>query len=140
MPSVIALDAMGSDRAPRPEIEGAIQAARHLRAQVVLVGPEPVIKAELRRYRWTSQLPIEVVHASDVITMEDKAAQAVRSKRESSMHVGLRLVRERRAEGFVTAGNTGAAMATAKVVLGALPGVDRPGWRRFFQLPSALAR
>ena len=136
MPSVIALDAMGSDRAPRPKIEGAIQAARHLGARVVLVGSEPVIKTELRRYRWTSQLPIEIVHASEVITMEDKAAQAVRSKRQSSMHVGLRLVREGRAAGFVTAGNTGAAMAAAKMILGALPGVDRPALAAVF--PTAI--
>ena len=136
MPSVIALDAMGSDRAPRPEIEGAIQAARHLGARVVLVGSEPVIKTELRRYRWTAQLPIEIVHASEVITMEDKAAQAVRSKRQSSMHVGLRLVREGRAAGFVTAGNTGAAMAAAKMILGALPGVDRPALAAVF--PTAI--
>jgi phosphate acyltransferase len=136
MPSVIALDAMGSDRAPRPEIEGAIQAARHLGARVVLVGSEPIIKTELRRYRWTSQLPIEIVHASEVISMEDKAAQAVRSKRQSSMHVGLRLVREGRAAGFVTAGNTGAAMAAAKMILGALPGVDRPALAAVF--PTAI--
>ena len=136
MPSVIALDAMGSDRAPRPEIEGSIQAARHLGARVVLVGSEPIIKTELRRYRWTSQLPIEIVHASEVITMEDKAAQAVRSKRQSSMHVGLRLVREGRAAGFVTAGNTGAAMAAAKMILGALPGVDRPALAAVF--PTAI--
>jgi phosphate acyltransferase len=127
---------MGSDRAPRPEIEGAIQAARHLGARVVLVGSEPIIKTELRRYRWTSQLPIEIVHASEVITMEDKAAQAVRSKRQSSMHVGLRLVREGRAAGFVTAGNTGAAMAAAKMILGALPGVDRPALAAVF--PTAI--
>ena len=127
---------MGSDRAPRPEIEGAIQAARHLGARVVLVGSEPVIKTELRRYRWTSQLPIEIVHASEVITMEDKAALAVRSKRQSSMHVGLRLVREGRAAGFVTAGNTGAAMAAAKMILGALPGVDRPALAAVF--PTAI--
>src|ERR1700757_92501 len=136
MPSVIALDAMGSDRAPRPEIEGAIQAARHLGARVVLVGSEPIIKTELRRYRWTSQLPIEIVHASEVITMEDKAAQAVRTKRDSSMRVGVRLVRDGQAAGFVTAGNTGAAMATAKMVLGALPGVDRPALAAVF--PTAL--
>jgi phosphate acyltransferase len=127
---------MGSDRAPRPEIEGAIQAARHLGARVVLVGSEPIIKTELRRYRWTSQLPIEIVHASEVISMEDKAAQAVRSKRQSSMHVGLRLVREGRAAGFVTAGNTGAAMAAAKMILGALPGVDRPALAAVF--PTAI--
>src|ERR1700739_2390802 len=136
MPSVIALDAMGSDRAPRPEIEGAIQAARHLGARVVLGGSEPIIKTELSRYRWTSRLPIEIVHASEVITMEDKAAQAVRSKRDSSMRVGVRLVRDGIASGFVSAGNTGGAMSTAKMVLGALPGVDRPALAAVF--PTAL--
>ena len=94
MPSVIALDAMGSDRAPKPEIEGAIQAARHHGAHVVLVGPEDIVRAELMRYPLAVGLPIEIVHASEVITMEDKAVQAVRAKRDSSLRVGLRLVRE----------------------------------------------
>src|SRR5439155_946358 len=126
MPSVIALDAMGSDRAPKPEIEGAIHAARHYGVHVVLVGREPLIRAELGRVPAAASLPIQVIHASEVIAMEDKAVQAVRAKRDSSLRVGLRLVRERKAAGFVTAGNTGAAMATAKMVLGGLPGVDRP--------------
>ena len=114
MPSVIALDAMGSDRSPRPEIEGAIQAARQLGTRVLLIGQEDHIRRELGRHRWISQLPIEVVHASEVITMEDKAAQAVRTKKQSSMHVGIRLVREGKAAGFVTAGNTGAATAAGR--------------------------
>src|SRR4051794_289176 len=125
MPSVIALDAMGSDRAPKPEVEGAIQAARQYGVRVLLVGPETLVKPELERHLRASQLPIEVVHASEYITMEDKV-DAIRAKRDSSMRVGLRLVREGQANGFVTAGNTGAAMATAKIVLGAVPGVDRP--------------
>ena len=132
MPSVIALDAMGSDRAPKPEIEGAIHAARHLGLHVQLVGPETTLRAELARHPSAAQLPLEIVHASEVITMEDKAVQAVRSKRDSSMRVGLRLVREGRAAGFVTAGNTGAAMASAKMVLGALQGVDRPALAAVF--------
>ena len=138
MPSVIALDAMGSDRAPRPEVEGAIQAARQYGVRVLLVGSQDVIRLELARHIGADALPIEVVHASEVITMDDKAAQAVRAKRDSSMRVGLRLVREGRAAGFVTAGNTGAAMATAKMVLGALPGVDRPALAASF--PTATGR
>jgi glycerol-3-phosphate acyltransferase PlsX len=110
MPSVIALDAMGSDRAPKPEVEGALQAARQYGVRVLLVGPEPIIKAELDRHRGAAYLPIEIVHASEYITMEDKV-EAIRAKRDSSMRVGLRLVREGQAHGFVTAGNTGAAMA-----------------------------
>jgi len=136
MPSVIALDAMGSDRAPKPEIEGAIQAARHHGAHVVLVGPADVVRAELTRYPLAVGLPIEIAHASEVITMEDKAVQAVRAKRDSSLRVGLRLVRDGSTAGFVTAGNTGAAMATAKMVLGAIPGVDRPALAAVF--PTAI--
>jgi glycerol-3-phosphate acyltransferase PlsX len=127
---------MGSDRAPKPEVEGAIQAARHYGVRVVLVGRESEILAELDRHPTAAHLPIEIVHAEEVISMEDKVAQAIRAKRDSSMRVGIRLVREAVAGGFVTAGNTGAAMATAKMVLGALPGVDRPALAAVF--PTAL--
>ena len=136
MPSVITLDAMGSDKAPRPEVEGAILAARHFGVRVILVGHEQTIRAELDRHRGAAGLPIEIAHASEVITMDDKAVQAVRAKRDSSIRVGLRLVRDGVSAGFVTAGNTGAAMATAKMVLGALPGVDRPALDAVF--PTAL--
>src|ERR1700688_1171411 len=139
MPSVIALDAMGSDRAPKPEIEGAIHAARNYGVRVLLIGPEATLKAELERHPTASRLPLDVVHASEVITMEDKAVQAVRSKRDSSMRVGLRLGREGKAAGFVTAGNTGAAMAAAKMVLGALQGVDRPALAAVFPTAPGTA-
>ena len=139
MPSVIALDAMGSDRAPKPEIEGAIQAARQYGVRVLLIGPEATVKAELDRHPAALRLPIEIVHASEYITMDDKV-EAVRAKRDSSMRVGLRMVREGQAAGFVTAGNTGAAMATAKVVLGAVAGVDRPALAAVFPTaPGAAA-
>jgi glycerol-3-phosphate acyltransferase PlsX len=131
MPSVIALDAMGSDRAPKPEIEGAIHAARQYGVRVLLVGPEALVKPELQRHLTAARLPIEVVHASEYITMEDKV-EAIRAKRDNSMRVGLRLVREGQANGFVTAGNTGAAMATAKIVLGAVSGLDRPALAAVF--------
>ena len=128
---------MGSDRAPRPEIEGALAAARNYGVKVLLVGPEEQLRQELRNHPSASYLPIELVNATQVIGMTEKAAQAVRSKRDSSMRVGLRLVREKRAMGFVTAGNTGAAMATAKMVLGALPGVDRPALATVFPTSAA---
>jgi glycerol-3-phosphate acyltransferase PlsX len=131
MPSVIALDAMGSDRAPKPEVEGAIHAARQYGVRVLLVGPEAIVKPELDRHPTASRLPIEIVQASEYITMEDKV-EAIRAKRDNSMRVGLRLVREGQANGFVTAGNTGAAMATAKIVLGAVQGVDRPALAAVF--------
>jgi glycerol-3-phosphate acyltransferase PlsX len=154
MPIDIVLDAMGSDKAPDPEIRGALLAARHLDVRVHLVGPEDVLRPKLRTALKESDNyngnPLEaigstfealttsngsrrrkrpsvfLVQASEWISMEDKAALAVRSKRDSSMRVGLKMVREGKAGGFVTAGNTGAAMATAKMVLGSLQGVDRP--------------
>jgi len=138
MPSVIALDAMGSDRAPKPEIEGALLAARQYGVRVLLVGPESIIRPELDRHRAARTLPIEIVHASEYITMDDKV-DAIRAKRDSSMRVGLRMVREGQAAGFVTAGNTGAAMATAKVVLGAVPGVDRPALAAVFPTAPGTA-
>ena len=122
----IAVDAMGGDHAPKPEVEGAIRAAKTLGVNVVLVGREDVVRRELDSHEESASLPIEVHHASEQITMHDSAARAVRSKRDSSMRVASRLVRDGCAQGFVSAGNTGAVMATAKVVQGVVPGVDRP--------------
>jgi glycerol-3-phosphate acyltransferase PlsX len=122
----IALDAFGSDKAPEPEIRGAIEACRSLPVRVHLVGPERELRDLLDEHLEDEDLPIVIHHASERIGMEEKAAHAVRTKKDSSMRVGLKLVREKKVAGFVTAGNTGAAMATAKMVLGALPGVDRP--------------
>ena len=122
----IALDAVGSDKAPEPEIRGAILACRTLPVRVHMVGPETELRDLLDEALENEDLPIVIHHASERIGMDEKAAAAVRTKRDSSMRVGLKLVREGKCAGFVTAGNTGAAMATAKMVLGALPGVDRP--------------
>jgi len=137
MPIDIVLDAMGSDKAPDPEIRGAILACRQFDVRVHLCGPEDLLRPRLRdalkTYNWGGRkLPIFIAQASEWISMEDKAAQAVRSKRDSSMRIGLKMVREGRARGFVTAGNTGAAMATAKMVLGSLSGVDRPALAAVF--------
>src|ERR1700683_5193749 len=122
----IALDAVGSDKAPEPEIRGAILACRSLPVRVHLVGPEAELRDLLDEHLDNEDLPIVIHHASERIGMEEKAAQAVRKKHDSSMRVGLKLVHQGKVAGFVTAGNTGAAMATAKMVLGALPGADRP--------------
>src|ERR1700728_2981194 len=122
----IALDAMGSDKSPEPELRGAILACRQLPVRVHLVGSQDTLRRSLHGMLDGERLPIEIVHASEHVGMDEKAAHAVRSKKDSSMRVGLKLVRDKKVAGFVTAGNTGAAMATAKMVLGALPGVDRP--------------
>src|SRR5579885_3096067 len=127
----IALDTMGTDLAPAPEIEGAIQAAREGFAEIILVGPEEILRKELTR-RNVKGLPLEVVHASEAVTMEDKATKAFRSKRDSSVRVAARLVKEGRADGMISAGNTGAVMTTAKIVLGTLEAVQRPALAAVF--------
>ena len=131
MPVDIVVDGMGSDKAPEAEVRGAVLACRQLDVRVHLVGPEDILRPMLRQHlaaqRLKNQhLPVFIVPASEWISMDDKAAQAVRAKRDSTMRVGLKMVREGRAAAFFTAGNTGAAMATAKMVLGMLAGVHRP--------------
>ncbi len=122
----IAVDAMGGDHAPKAEVEGAIRAARDLGVKVILVGQEDMVRRELEVQDGNGTLPIEIVHASERVTMEDSAAKAFRAKRDSSLRIASRLVRDGVAQGFVSAGNTGAVMATAKIVQGVVPGVDRP--------------
>ncbi|HUO30660.1 MAG TPA: phosphate acyltransferase PlsX [Bryobacteraceae bacterium] len=128
----IAVDAMGGDHAPKAEVEGSVKAARTLGIRVILVGRQDVIRRELQEYDDHRGLPLEIVHASEQVTMDDMAARAVRSKRDSSLRVASRLVRDGIAQGFVSAGNTGAVMATAKMVQGVIPGVDRPGLAGIF--------
>jgi glycerol-3-phosphate acyltransferase PlsX len=123
--TTIALDAMGGDHAPRAEVEGAIVAARELDVRIILVGVENVVQQELARHK-TRGLPIEIVNATEVIAMTDSPSQAFRRKKDSSMHVAVKLVRDGKADAFVTTGNTGAAMTVARFVLGTLPSVDRP--------------
>jgi phosphate acyltransferase len=121
----IALDAMGGDHAPRAEVEGAILAARELGVRVLLVGIEATVRQEIARHRHRN-LPLEIVAASEVVTMQDSPSQAFRRKKDSSLHVAAKLVRDGRADAFVSAGNTGAVMTVARFVLGTLPSVDRP--------------
>jgi phosphate acyltransferase len=126
MITTIAVDAMGGDHAPKSEVEGAIRAATAYNVKVILVGKEDVIRRELALHPAAASLPISVYRATEVITMEDSAAKAVRTKKDSSVRVAARLHREGQAQGMVSAGNTGAAMATAKMVQGMIRGVDRP--------------
>ncbi len=124
----VVLDAMGSDHAPHAEIDGALAATRDLGVKVILVGQPERVEPELRRCGWRGDgdRGIELVGAAEVIGMGEPVAASVRRKKKSSLRVGTKLVSEGRADGFVSAGNTGAAMVTAKMVLGMLPGVDRP--------------
>jgi len=122
----IAVDAMGGDKAPLPEVEGAISAAREFGHRVILVGQREPIELALSKHPSAKKLPVEVLHADERITMDDHAAKAARGKKGSSMHTCARLVADGKADGYLSAGNTGACMAIAKMVLGKVPGVDRP--------------
>lgn len=121
----VAVDAMGGDHAPGAVVEGAVQAARELGLSVVLVGREELIRSELSRHVVTG-LPISIQHAPEIVTMEDSPVEALRRKRKNSMRLALDLVKSGEACGFVSAGNSGAAMASAVMALGNLPGVNRP--------------
>lgn len=121
----IALDAMGGDHAPQVEVDGAVAAARTGQVRLILVGDKEVLERELAS-RDARGLPIEVKHASQVITMEDHPSSAVRRKTDSSMRVAFNLVKSGEADAVVSAGNSGAMLACGLFVLGRLPGVDRP--------------
>jgi phosphate acyltransferase len=132
----IVVDAMGSDDHPAPDVAGAVLAAREFGDEIILVGDEAKIKAELSK-RDLSGLSIHVRHASEFITMTDKPAEASRAKKDSSMHVGLGLVKSGEADAFVTAGNTGGVLAVATLhTLRRIKGVLRPALTVIFPLPT----
>jgi glycerol-3-phosphate acyltransferase PlsX len=125
----IVVDAMGSDSHPVPDVEGAVAAARQYGVEVVLVGDENQIRPALLKAD-PGDLPVSIVHAPEMLTMEDKGMglvlKARRPNATNSMAVGIDLVKHGQADAFVTAGNTGAASVTAYFRLGMLPGIDRP--------------
>jgi phosphate acyltransferase len=126
----VVVDAMGSDEFPTPDVIGAVMAAREYGVEIILVGDEQKIKPVLAAQN-PGNLPITVVHAPEMLTMEDKGMALVlkarRPNSKNSMAVGIDLVKSGDADVFVTAGNTGAASVTAYFRLGTIAGVDRPG-------------
>ncbi len=135
----IVVDAMGSDDFPVPDVLGAVMAAREYGVEIILVGDESKIGPVLAAQN-PGTLPIRVVHAPEMLTMEDKGMALVlkarRPNSKTSMAVGIDLVKNGQAEAFVTAGNTGAASVTAYFRLGTIPGVDRPGLTPVFPTAS----
>src|SRR3989338_1695165 len=121
----IGLDAMGGDFAPRENVEGALLAARRHGGSVVLIGDESQIQAELHKSRFSTQL-IEVVHAKDAIGMHEKATASLRMRKETSIQVGLDLLKEDRIQAFISPGHTGALMSAATLTLKRLENVERP--------------
>jgi phosphate acyltransferase len=130
----IAVDAMGGDHAPQSAVEGAVRAAAEDGAAILLVGDRQRVEAELARHGEAASLAdrITVVHADEVVGMDEPAITPIRKKRRSSIRICAELVKEGRAQAMVTAGNTGAAMIVAKMVIGTVPGVDRPALAAVF--------
>ncbi len=120
----IVLDAMGSDNFPNPEVEAAYQAAALLDTKILLVGQEERLKPLMAEH--TPDPRVELIHAPEILEMGDKPARNARNKADNSMAVGMDLVKEGKAEAFVTAGNTGGAMANGLFRLGRISGVKRP--------------
>jgi glycerol-3-phosphate acyltransferase PlsX len=121
----VALDAMGGDQGPDVNVEGAVIAARELGLSVLLVGIEDEIARSLKRHS-TNGLGVAIYHAPETVGMHESPSAALRRKKQSSIRVGLELVKRGDADAFISAGNTGAVMATALITLGPLPGVERP--------------
>lgn len=132
----IALDAMGSDARPVPDVEGAVQAAREYGIGICLVGDESRVRTELAKHD-TKGLNLSVVHAPSEIAMTEHI-EAVKAKKDASMNVAVRLVKQKEAEAFVTAGNSGAAMAAALFGLGRIRGIERPALGSIY--PTATGR
>ena len=121
----IAVDGMGGDYAPQAVVEGAVLAARQHNTNIILVGDEARLERELDRLH-AYKLPIAICHASEVVHMEEAPGMALRKKRYSSIRVAIELVRSGEAQAVVSAGNTGAALAAATMILRPLQGIDRP--------------
>lgn len=122
----IIVDAMGGDHAPEVVIQGAIAAVKEYNKNIILVGDEPRIKSFLKQSKYLGD-KISVYHAQEVIQMHESPAASVRRKRNSSIVVGLNLVKEGFGDAFFSAGNTGAVVCAATLELGLLPGIERPG-------------
>lgn len=132
----VAVDAMGSDRAPGPEVAGALRAVRSQAVRVTLVGDAPTLERELARAGATADDAIAIVHASEVVTMDDHPAQGFRRKPDSSLRVAVDHVADGRADAFVSAGNSGAAFAAALFIMGRLPNIERPAIVTVLPTPS----
>ena len=122
----IAIDGMGGDRAPQVVVDGVVTAAREYDYDLVLVGDKTILRRELSRYRrYPDNIYIE--HAPEVVAMDEPPAISVRKKRNSSIAIGIELIKNGEADAFVSAGNTGAVVCSATLGLGLLPGTERPG-------------
>ncbi len=122
----IVIDAMGGDYAPENVIAGVVEAIKEFQVSIALVGQQDRVEAELKKHSYPRDM-VEIVHAPEVVAMDDHAVASIRQKKNSSITIGMGLLKKGGYDAFVSAGNTGAVVAASTFVLGMIPGVDRPG-------------
>ena len=122
----IVVDAMGGDHAPQNVIAGVVDALNEYQVPITLIGITESIEKELAKHKYPKNL-IEIIHAPEVVAMDEHAAVAIRQKKNSSITLGVGLLKKTGYDAFISAGNTGAVVAASTIVLGMIPGVDRPG-------------
>lgn len=133
----IILDGMGGDNAPLEIVKGAVEASSKIDHQIVIVGREDEINAELAKYNY-DESKIQVVHTSEVIENEDSPVKAIRRKTDSSMVKGLTMLKDGEGDLFISAGNTGAYMAGSLLILGRIPGIDRPAIASIYPIAGGV--
>ena len=121
----IAIDGMGGDNAPKSNVEGVVSAIKEYNVDIIITGDKDALEKEFENYEF-DRSKLEIVHTTEIIENEDKPVKAIRSKKDSSMVVALRLVKEGKADAVVSAGNTGALLAGGLFVVGRIKGIDRP--------------
>jgi len=122
----IVVDAMGGDHAPKAIVAGCVDAVKEFNINIVLVGVKEQIDQELKQYKYPSDL-IEIVHASEIVNMNEPAITPIRKKKDSSISVGIKLIKDPTYDAFISAGNTAAVVAASTIFLGMMEGVHRPG-------------
>lgn len=121
---IVAVDGMGGDFAPSAVVDGCIQAVKEVGANIVITGPEELIKKELDKYQYPKD-KISILHAEEVINTNESPVMAIRKKKDSSLVKALQLVKDNKADAVISAGSTGAFMAGATLIVGRIKGIDR---------------
>ncbi len=134
----IAIDAMGGDEGPIVTVKGAVDAATEYNVTVVLIGDEAKINDELHKYKYDEQL-IEIIHAKDTITNEDEPAMAIRKKKDSSMVVGLNMLKDKSVDAFISAGSTGALLSGGLLLVKRIKGIERPALATVYPTKNGIS-
>lgn len=132
---IIAVDGMGGDHSPAEIVKGCIYALEEISGSIFIIGDEKRIQKELSQYQYDNDR-ITIIHTTEIITNEDQPVKAVRSKKDSSIVVGMKMVKEKKVDIFISAGNTGALMTSALLILGRIPEIDRPAITAVYPNPA----